>query len=340
MHSLNFSEIIIEKARKKGKNAILIIGEEPVIKKHINNVIKKFSIQNNLEQIRMDIESATKLNTINAKFTSNTLFSQGSILKISISTGRINEEIKKFLISEVLKKETNNFFIFFFNQNLKDFSKLSWPKPLKDKSIILDASEPSPKNFKETVSLRADFYNLSFTDGAIEMLSQLTLGNFLLVENELIKLQLIFDKTEINEKKLINHLSNGTKYDSFDLINASLLGNQKITINSLKCLYENGVDPLSINGLFAWIFKAIAKFKASNKISPSYDEFMKMRIFGSSQVLVKNTLHTLSKKQIETVLVRIKDIDLICKGLNTGDPWLELKRLSFGLSRILNKSKV
>ena len=61
MHSLNFSEIIIEKARKKGKNAILIIGEEPVIKKHINNVIKKFSIQNNLEQIRMDIESATKL---------------------------------------------------------------------------------------------------------------------------------------------------------------------------------------------------------------------------------------------------------------------------------------
>jgi DNA polymerase III delta subunit len=74
------------------------------------------------------------------------------------------------------------------------------------------------------VSLRADFYSLSFTDGAIEMLSQLTLGNFLLVENELIKLQLIFDKTEINEKKLINHLSNGTKYDSFDLINASLLG--------------------------------------------------------------------------------------------------------------------
>jgi DNA polymerase-3 subunit delta len=65
-----------------------------------------------------------------------------------------------------------------------------------------------------------------------------------------------------------------------------------------------------------------------------------MRIFGSSQVLVKNTLNTLSKNQIETILIRIKDIDLICKGLNKGDPWLELKRLSFGLSRIVNKSKV
>mgnify|MGYP001196819539 FL=1 len=99
MQSLNFSELIIEKARKQGKKAILIIGEEPVTKKHINNVIQKFSIQNNLEQIRIDVESATKLEIINAKFTNDSLFSEGSILKISISTGRISEEIKKFLIS-------------------------------------------------------------------------------------------------------------------------------------------------------------------------------------------------------------------------------------------------
>jgi DNA polymerase-3 subunit delta len=340
MQSLNFSEMIIEKAIKQGKNAILIIGEEPVIKKHINNVIQKFSIQNNLEQIRIDIESTTKLDAINTKFTNDSLFNEGSILKINISTGRIKEEIKKFLISEVLKKNTNNFFIFYFKQNMKEFSKLSWPKILKDMSLIFEASEPDTKNYKETVSLRADFYDLSFTDGAIEMLSQLTIGNFLLVENELIKLQLIFDKNEIDEKKLMNHLSNGAKYDTFDLIDASLLGNKKKAINSLKCLYENGVDPLAVNGLFAWIFKAIAKFKDRNQISPNYEEFMKMRIFGSSQMLVKNSLNILSKRQIERVLIKIKNIDLICKGIINGDPWLELNRLSFGLARILNKSKV
>ena len=340
MQSLNFSELIIEKARKQGKNAILIIGEEPVIKKHINNVIQKFSIQNNLEQIRIDIESTTKLDAINTKFTNDSLFNEGSILKINISTGRIKEEIKKFLISEVLKKNTNNFFIFYFKQNMKEFSKLSWPKILKDMSLVFEASEPATKSYKETVSLRADFYDLIFTDGAIEMLSQLTIGNFLLVENELIKLQLIFDKNEIDEKKLMNHLSNGAKYDTFDLIDASLLGNKKKVINSLKCLYENGVDPLAVNGLFAWIFKAIAKFKDRNQISPNYEEFMKMRIFGSSQMLVKNSLNILSKRQIERVLIKIKNIDLICKGIISGDPWLELNRLSFGLARILNKSKV
>ena len=62
-------------------------------------------------------------------------------------------------------------FVFYFKQNIKDFSKLSWPKTLKDISLIFEASEPAPNNFKETVVLRADFYGLSFTDGAIEMLS-------------------------------------------------------------------------------------------------------------------------------------------------------------------------
>ena len=48
----------------------------------------------------------------------------------------------------------------------------------------------------------------------------------------------------------------------------------------------------------------------------------------------------MTKNQIEGVLSRIKNIDLICKGIKNGDPWLELNRLSFGLARIHNKAKV
>ena len=44
MQSLNFSEKIIENTKKQGKNAILVVGEEPVTKKHINNILQKFSV--------------------------------------------------------------------------------------------------------------------------------------------------------------------------------------------------------------------------------------------------------------------------------------------------------
>ena len=62
-----------------------------------------------------------------------------------------------------------------------------------------------------------------------------------------------------------------------------------------------------------------------------------LRIFGSSQGLVRNSINKLSSKQIEASLIKIKEIDLICKGLKIGDPWLEINRFAFGISRLFNK---
>ena len=95
-----------------------------------------------------------------------------------------------------------------------------------------------------------------------------------------------------------------------------------------------------INGLYAWIFKAIANIKISKNGQYTQNDFLKLRIFGPSQNLVINCVNNLSVKQIEASLNKIRDIDLICKGLITGSPWLELNRFVIGLSRILSNSKV
>ncbi|MGE4597218.1 MAG: DNA polymerase III subunit delta, partial [Methylophilaceae bacterium] len=63
----------------------------------------------------------------------------------------------------------------------------------------------------------------------------------------------------------------------------------------------------------------------------------KLRIFGNSQTLVLNALKGLSASQINASLNKIKEIDLICKGILVGEPWLELNRFSFGIARIMNK---
>ena len=156
-----------------------------------------------------------------AKFANDSLFSEATLFKINILTGRISDEIKKFFIYTVQKNDANKFFIFYFKQTIKDFSKLKWTKQLEAKSLILEANEAAPEKFKEAILIRANSYNLNFTDDAVELFSQLTQGNFLFVENEFIKLQLIFGDKKINTKVLIRHLSNGSKYDAFDLINAS-----------------------------------------------------------------------------------------------------------------------
>ena len=88
---------------------------------------------------------------------------------------------------------------------------------------------------------------------------------------------------------------------------------------------------LSLN----WASTLKLKFSLNEPITNT--KLIELRIFGSSQELVKNAIKRLSKKQIEASLLKIKEIDLICKGLRTGDPWLELNRFAFGISRLINK---
>ncbi len=340
MESLNFSEEIFEKMRKQDKNSIIVSGDEPVSIVHINTIIKKISDQNNVENINIDIDTSTNTSQLKEKLSNDSLFSSNSVYKINILSNKINVEIKSLLISLVETYGEDQFYIFFFKQNLKELRKITWIKPLIEKSKIIEAAEPTQNIIKESIKQRAKFHKLNLTNDAINIFCELTERNFLLVENEIIKLSLIFGNAEINHKTLLNHLSNGSKYDVFDLINASMTGNRKMVLKTTKCLHDNGVQPIAVNGLFAWIFKAIIRLKSSNIVSPSYDDFIKLRIFGTTQMIIKKSLSSLSQRQIEMILMRIKDIDLICKGINYGDAWLELNRLSFGLSRLLNKSRI
>ena len=64
---------------------------------------------------------------------------------------------------------------------------------------------------------------------------------------------------------------------------------------------------------------------------------MELRIFGTTQALVRTSLDKLTSNQVEASLIKIKEIDLICKGMCIGDSWLEINRFAFGISRLFNK---
>ena len=339
MSGLNFSIEIVKSLENLKKNCIIVVGDEPVTKNHVDVVIQEYLKIGHFDQINITIDKTTKLESIQPLFMDGSLFNNHTYFRINILNGRISEEVKQFVASAI-KTNTMDLFKLHLNSTIKDFSKTIWSKELQKTSIVLEAFEPKSAQIKEVVMARAKFHQILLSQDSINILIGMTEGNFLLLENELKKLRLLFNSEEINIKQLLYHLSNGSRYDAFELLNACMSGDKKRVIDALVCLQEEGSDALSVNGLYAWIFKAVAKFKFQNKKNPNFQDYSSMRIFGSAQTNVKRSLEAMTKSQIEGVLSRIKDIDLICKGIKYGDPWLELNRLSFGLARIHNKLKI
>ena len=327
---------IIKKIQDLNKNCLIILGNEPVVSNHIKKDIRSFTDSNNIEYQSISIDSLNKLDQIKPLFENNSLFSNQTLFIISIPSGRIPEDTKKFIVKVILKNK-NDLFVIHFQNNTKELLKSAWFNEIKRSSLQLEAKEPAIQQIQDAIKVRANFYNLNLDDESLSLLSNLSLGNLLAAENEIIKLSLLDINTNIDAKKLISHISNGSKFDSFKLLDFCMTGQNKKTAQALSYFEEEGIEPLILNGLFSWVFTAISKLKFSPNDSVTNEKLMELRIFGTTQALVRTSLDKLTSNQVEASLIKIKEIDLICKGMRTGDSWLEINRFAFGISRLFNK---
>ena len=155
-------------------------------------------------------------------------------------------------------------------------------------------------------------------------------------ENDIKKLKLIYGQQEVDESMLLNLITNGSKYDGFNFIEHCINGDMKKTNEAALYLREEGVQPLMINGLLGWFFKAISRIKLSSNQSINTNALMKLRIFGASQNLATQAIRSLTAKQVEACLNKIQEIDQIGKGIKMGDPWLEINRFSM-VAKMMNR---
>ena len=208
---------IIQKIQGLNKNCVIILGDEPVVSNHIKTDIKNYTDLNKIEYKLINFDSSNKLDQIRPLFENSSLFSNKTIFSISIASGKILEETKKFLVKEI-SENNNDFFILHFHNSTKGLLKSTWFTKIKESSIQLEAKEPDTQQIQEAIKTRANFYNLSLDNESISLLSNLSLGNLLAAENEIIKLSLLSIKTDIDVKELLSHISNGSKFDSFKLL--------------------------------------------------------------------------------------------------------------------------
>ena len=339
MNNQIISETQIDTLRSKNKNCIIIMGGEPVITNHTISLCQDYFKKKEFGIETISINSSTQANDLVPIFSDGSLFNNNSLFKIKVEKGKISEEVKELITKSIMSK-LDDFYIINAEINSKDFKKSSWYKALQKHSITTEANEPSSIEITRSIKNRAKFHGLDLNDDATNLIGEFTEGNLLAAENEILKLSLIHQESSIGATEISTLLSNSSKYDGFKLIEFSLKGKISETYKAITHLEEEGIEPLMINGLYAWIFRAISNIKISKEGQYTHNDFIKLRIFGPSQNLVINCVKNLSVKQVEASLNKIRDIDLICKGLLLGNPWLELNRFVTGIARILCKAKV
>ena len=327
---------ILTDLKENKKNCLVIVGKEPIQICTIKDDINKSCQKNSIDKIPIKVENGIDLNQLDHTFNNQSLFSSQIIYEFEVPDGIIKKEIKESILKKI-GEHTDSYFIFYFKKDFKEFKKQNWYEILKHLSQIIIAEEPNTEQITQAIKDRAHFRQVKLTDEAKKLLTNYSMGNLMQAENDIKKLKLIYDKQEVDESMLLSLITNGSKYDGFNFIEHCINGDMKKTNEAARYLREEGVQPLMINGLFAWFFKAVSRIKLSSNQSINTNVLMKLRIFGTSQNLASQTIRSLTTKQVVACLNKIQEIDQIGKGIKMGDPWLEINRFSMGIAKMMNR---
>jgi len=327
---------ILSDLKENKKNCLVIIGKEPIQICNIKDDINKSCQNDSIDKILIKVENGIDLNQLDHTFNNQSLFSSQIIYEFEVSDGIIKKEIKEYILKKI-SEHIDSYFIFYFKKDFKEFRKQNWYEILKGLSQIIIADEPNIEQITQAIKDRAHFLQVKLTNEAKKLLTNYSMGNLMQAENDIKKLKLIYDKQEVDESMLLSLITNGSKYDGFNFIEHCINGDIKKTNEAARYLKEEGVQPLMINGLFAWFFKAVSRIKLSSNQPINTSVLMKLRIFGASQNLASQTIRSLTAKQVVACLNKIQEIDQIGKGIKMGDPWLEINRFSMGIAKMMNR---
>jgi DNA polymerase III subunit delta len=327
---------ILSNLKENKKNCLVVVGKEPIQICAVKDDINKSVRNNSIDKIQIKVENGIDLNQFDYMFNNQSLFSSKIIYEFEVSDGIIKKEIKESILKKIDENVEDNF-IFYFKKDFKEYKKQNWFELLKNLSLIIVAEEPDIEQIFQAINDRTHFHQVKLTNEAKKLLINYSMGNLMQAENDIKKIKLIYGEQEIDGSLLSSLITNGSKYDGFDFIEHCINGDIKKTYEAALYLEEEGMQPLMINGLFAWFFKAVSRIKLSNSQSINSNIFKKLRIFGPSQNLASQTIRALSTKQVEACLNKIQEIDQISKGIKIGDSWLEINRFSMGIAKMMNR---
>jgi DNA polymerase III subunit delta len=120
----------------------------------------------------------------------------------------------------------------------------------------------------------------------------------------------------------------------FQLGDALLAGDPARTAKILQGLEAEGAQPLALLGVLAWLLRGVTRVKMAETRGENLANAMQQaKIWGDRQGQVKRMLARVSLRQLQAAMLKMAEIDKICKGIAPGKPWLELSRLCIGLAR-------
>lgn len=255
------------------------------------------------------------------------LFDENSILELRLNS-KITEIGSKALQTYANTPPNNKLLIIITNKLDAAIQKTAWFKAIDAVGVIIQVWPLDQRQLPSWIQNKLAQAALKTDANGLKLLIDHSAGNLLAASQEIDKLRLIYGPKFLSAKEIELVISDNSKYNVFNLVDNMLHANKAHTLKIIENLKNEAVEPTIILWAIVRELRTLIGINSAISLGKSMDEALQQHnIWSARKLNIKKILQTFNLSQLQNILYRATKLDLIIKGVNPGNFWVELEQL-------------
>ena len=311
------------------KPLYIVSGDEPLLAMEAADTIRARAKQDDyLEREVLVVEKDFKRGQLRASAASLSLFSSKRVLEIRIPNGKPGTEGAAALEAYAADLPPDTLSLVLLPKLDKRTKDSGWFSALSAAGVVVEVYPVELDALPAFIAGRLALQNQSADRETLAFLAESVEGNLLAAHQEIQKLGLLYPARKLTFDEVSEAVLNVSRFDVFQLSDAMLAGDAARAARILDGLRGEGVKPIPVLGVLAWLTRSLNKSKLA--LTRGVDMSGALReggFWGDRQNLARRALPRLSIEILTAVQRHAAEIDRMSKGLKPGDVWDELLTL-------------
>ncbi len=323
-----------------------VSGDDPLLMLEAGDAIRSFLRKQGFEQRDLfHVDKNFDWNNFFQLTSSLSLFAEKRVIELRFASAKPDEEGKKAL-QHFIDNPSTDIAVMIIGPKLdKATTSTKWFANLMANALLVKVWPLKREELPNWLNTRLKAAGISASRDAVAMLADRVEGNLLAAVQDIERIKLAYADNNGTAKQLeasdiVDFVNDNSRLTSFDLIDATLLGETSRAQKILQGLRAEGVHPLPILATFTRELDSLLPMLAQKEQGQTSEVIMRnARVWSNRKTAVKSSLARLSKSEAWQLLHHARLIDGAIKGMNLANPWDELSLLSLRLSGASPTSK-
>lgn len=305
----------------------LIHGDVPLLAQETRDSLREAARKKGfIERETFYVEGRFDWNQFIARTQSMNLFSDKLFIELYNPDAKFDTKGTDALQQYLKNPSPDIILIIITNKLTGAQQKTKWFKAVDQNGVHIPLWPITGSELQQWIAARLKRANLTADPAAMHLLADLTEGNLLSTNQAIEKCNLLYPKGHITPEMMSMATCDNARYTPFDLVNATLAGNNAQAIRIIKNLsMEGGEATLILWALTREIRLLIDMQHQIQQGSRLMDVIA--HEWAQRKPLIQSALRRLPLKTLQDLLIHAQDIDKSIKGIITLNTWNALESL-------------